>query len=72
MRIGPAVESDHPELFDMLCLAYRPDLRARFRAQVEDDCTYELHQSRIGKVDGKIVSFVRVSDRPIHVAGCSA
>lgn len=69
MDLGPALESDHAELVDMLCLAYRPDLRPRFAAQVKDDCTYELHQSRIGKVDGKIVSYTRVSDRPIYVAG---
>ena len=67
MNIGPAERSDIPELIDMMCLAYRPDLRKRFAVQHEEDCTYELHQSRVGKADGKVVSYVRISDRPIRV-----
>jgi predicted acetyltransferase len=70
MEIGPALDSDHPELIDMVCLAFRPSLRARFSAQVHEDCTYQLHQSRVGKADGKIVSYARVADRPIRVGGC--
>jgi predicted acetyltransferase len=70
VQIGPPLDSDHPELIDMVCLAFRPELRARFSAEVYEDCTYQLHQSRVGKVDGKIVSYARVADRPIRIGSC--
>lgn len=67
MHIAAARESDLPEIVEMLCLAFERGLDNRFRSHLYEDCTYQLHQSRVGKVDGKVVSYARVSNRPIRI-----
>ena len=63
-----AVRADElDELVDMMCAAYRPESRPRFTKHLHQDSSYALHQSRVCVVDGRIVSYVRVPDRPIQI-----
>ena len=41
--------------------------RPRYASQHYADSSYELDQSRVCVVDGKIVSYVRVSDRSMYI-----
>ena len=67
MEVRAASAHELDEIVDMMCLAYRPESRLRFENHLRADSSYRLEQSRVCVVDGKIVSYVRVSDRPIRI-----
>ena len=67
MEIRAAKESEFEEIVDLLCTAFVEKCRPRYTSQMYDDSSYQLHQSRVCVVDGKVVSHVRVSDRSIHI-----
>ena len=67
MEVRAAKANELDEIVDMMCLAYRPESRPRFENHLRADSSYRLDQSRVCVVDGKIVSYVRVSNRPIRI-----
>ena len=67
MEIRAAKESEFGEIVDLLCTAFVEKCRPRYASQMYDDSSYQLHQSRVCVVDGRVVSHVRVSDRSIHI-----
>ena len=67
MEVRAARAHELDEIVDLMCLAYRPESRPRFENHLRADSSYRLDQSRVCIVDGKIVSYVRVSDRPIRI-----
>jgi len=70
MEIRAARESELDAIVEMLCLAFRPTGRERYEKHLKQDSSYRLDQSRVGLVGGKIVSYVRVSDRPMRMGSC--
>jgi len=60
-------ESEIEECIDLAYLVFPDTTSPRFRHHLTDDSSFELEQARVCIADGRIVSFVRVSDRPIHV-----
>ncbi|HIE52076.1 MAG TPA: GNAT family N-acetyltransferase [Armatimonadetes bacterium] len=70
MEIRAARAEELEAIVEMLCRAYRPELRPRATKHLWEDSSYQLHQSRVCLVEGKIVSYVRVSDRPIRIGKC--
>ena len=67
MEIRAAKESEFDEIIDLLCTVFIEKCRPRYTSQIYSDSSYQLHQSRVCIVDGKIVSHIRVSDRAIHI-----
>ena len=67
MEIRAAKETEFDEIIDLLCTVFIAKCRPRYTSQIYSDSSYQLHQSRVCIVDGKIVSHVRVSDRAIHI-----
>jgi len=67
MEIRALRESETAECVDLICLAFSEKSRRRFENQFIGDSSFELEQSRVCIVNGRIVSHVRVSDRPIHI-----
>ena len=69
MEIRAAQASERDEIVDLISAVFVEKCRPRYAAQHYQDSTYQLDQSRVCVVDGKIVSYVRVSDRPIYIGG---
>lgn len=67
MEIRALREGETAECVDLICLAFNEKSRRRFENQFIGDSSFELEQARVCIVDGRIVSHVRVSDRPIHI-----
>ncbi|MCZ6680051.1 MAG: GNAT family N-acetyltransferase [Candidatus Poribacteria bacterium] len=67
MEIRAAKTSEFDEITDLLCTAFVEKCRPRYASQFYQDSSFQLHQSRVCVVDGKIVSHVRVSDRSIYM-----
>jgi len=67
MEIRAAKESEFEEIIDLLCNVFVEKCRPRYASQIYGDSSYQLHQSRVCIVDGKIVSHIRVSERKIHL-----
>ncbi|HVC33396.1 MAG TPA: GNAT family N-acetyltransferase [Chloroflexota bacterium] len=57
---------DLPAIVDLACTAFGEKLRERFRQGLYADSSYRPEQSWVAEVDGRIVSHVRVRDRPIR------
>ena len=67
MEIRAAKAHERDEIVDLISAVFVEKCRPRYASQHYQDSTYELDQSRVCIVDGKIVSYVRVSDRSIYI-----
>jgi predicted N-acetyltransferase YhbS len=67
MEIRGLREGETAECVDLICLAFSEKSRRRFENQFIGDSSFEPEQARVCIVDGRIVSHVRVSDRPIRI-----
>ena len=67
MEIRALRENEIEESIEHVCRAFGKPGHLRFRCHLTDDSSFELEQARVCVADGRIVSYVRVSDRPIHI-----
>ena len=67
MEIRTAKADDRDEIVDLISEVFVEKCRPRYASQHYQDSSYELDQSRVCVVDGKIVSYVRVSDRLMYI-----
>ena len=67
MEIRAAKAHERDEIVDLISAVFVEKCRPRYASQHYQDSSYELDQSRVCVVDGKIVSYVRVSDRSMYV-----
>ena len=67
MEIRAAKADERDEIVDLIAAVFVEKCRPRYASQHYQDSSYELDQSRVCVVDGKIVSYVRVSDRSMHL-----
>ena len=67
MEIRASKESEFEEIINLICTVFVEKCRPRYASQIYHDSSFQLHQSRVCVVDGKVVSHVRVSDRAIHI-----
>ena len=67
MEIRAAKADERDEIVDLISAVFVEKCRPRYASQHYQDSSYELDQSRVCVVDGKIVSYVRVSDRSMHI-----
>lgn len=70
MEIRALREDEIEESIEHVCSVFGKPGHRRFRCHLTDDSSFELEQARVCVEDGRIVSYVRVSDRPIHI-GCA-
>ena len=67
MEIRAAKADERDEIVDLISAVFVEKCRPRYASQHYQDSSYELDQSRVCVVDGKIVSYVRVSDRSMYI-----
>ena len=67
MEIRAAKAHERDEIVDLIAAVFVEKCRPRYASQHYQDSSYELDQSRVCVVDGKIVSYVRVSDRSMYL-----
>ena len=67
MEIRAAKAHERDEIVDLISAVFVEKCRPRYASQHYQDSTYELDQSHVCVVDGKIVSYVRVSDRSMYI-----
>jgi predicted N-acetyltransferase YhbS len=67
MEIRALREDEIEESIEHVSFVFGKPGHLRFRHHMTDDSTFTPEQSRVCVVDGRIVSYVRVSDRPIHI-----
>ena len=67
MEIRAAKVHERDEIVDLISAVFVEKCRPRYASQHYEDSSYELDQSRVCVVDGKIVSYVRVSDRSMYI-----
>jgi len=67
MEIRAAREGEQEEIIDLLAEVFATQCRPRYASQIYQDSSYRLEQSRVGLVNGKIVSHLRISDRVVCV-----
>ena len=67
MEIRTSKAHERDEIVDLISAVFVEKCRPRYASQHYQDSTYELDQSRVCVVDGKIVSYVRVSDRSMYI-----
>ena len=67
MEIRAAKAHERDEIVDLISAVFVEKCRPRYASQHYQDSSYELDQSRVCVVDGKIVSYVRVSDRLMYI-----
>ena len=67
MEIRAAKAHERDDIVDLISAVFVEKCRPRYASQHYQDSSYELDQSRVCVVDGKIVSYVRVSDRSMHI-----
>ena len=67
MEIRAAKSGERNEIVDLISAVFVEKCRPRYASQHYQDSTYGLDQSRVCVVDGKIVSYVRVSDRLMYI-----
>jgi predicted N-acetyltransferase YhbS len=67
MEIRALREAEIEEAIEHVCLAFGKPGHVRFRYHVTHDSSFTLEQARVCVIDGRIVSYVRVSDRPIRI-----
>ena len=67
MEIRAAKAHERDEIVDLISAVFVEKCRPRYASQHYQDSSYELDQSRVCVVDGKIVSYVRVSNRSMYI-----
>ena len=67
MEIRAAKADERDEIVDLISAVFVEKCRPRYASQHYQDSSYELDQSRVCVVDGKIVSYVRVSNRSMYI-----
>ena len=67
MEIREAKADERDEIVDLISAVFVEKCRPRYASQHYQDSSYELDQSRVCVVDGKIVSYVRVSNRSMYI-----
>ena len=67
MEIRAAREGEQEEIINLLADVFAPQCRPRYASQIYQDSSYHLEQSRVGLVEGKIVSHLRISDRVVSI-----
>ena len=67
MEIRAAKADERNEIVDLISAVFVEKCRPRYASQHYQDSSYELDQSRVCVVDGKIVSYVRVSHRSMYI-----
>ncbi len=67
MEIRAAKAHERDEIVDLISAVFVEKCRPRYASQHYQDSSYELDQSRVCVVNGKIVSYVRVSDRSMYI-----
>ena len=67
MEIRAAKAHERDEIVDLISAVFVEKCRPRYASQHYQDSSYELDQSRVCIVDGKIVSYVRISDRSMYI-----
>ena len=67
MEIRAAKAHERDEIIDLISAVFVEKCRPRYASQHYQDSSYQLDQSRVCIVDGKIVSYVRVSDRSMFI-----
>ncbi len=60
-------ENEIEEAIAHVCSVFGKPGHPRFRYHLTGDSSFELEQARVCVVDGRIVSYLRISDRPIHI-----
>ena len=67
MEIRAAKAHERDEIVNLISAVFVEKCRPRYASQHYQDSSYELDQSRVCVVDGKIVSYVRISDRSMYI-----
>jgi len=67
MQIRALREDEIEQSIEHVSFVFGKPGHLRFRHHMTDDSTFAPEQSRVCVADGRIVSYVRVSDRPIHI-----
>lgn len=67
MEIREAKADERDEIVDLISAVFVEKCRPRYASQHYEDSSYALNQSRVCVVDGKIVSYVRVSNRSMYI-----
>ncbi len=67
MEIRAAKAHERDEIVDLISAVFVEKCRPRYASQHYQDSSYELDQSRVCVVDGKIVSYVRISNRLMYL-----
>lgn len=67
MEIRALRQDEIEQAIDHVCQVFGKPGHARFRHHLTGDSSFELEQARVCVADGRIVSFVRISDRPIRI-----
>lgn len=69
MEIRGARESELEEIVDLVSDVFVERCRPRYASMHLQDSTYKIHQSRVCVNEGRITSYVRVSERQMHIGG---
>jgi len=67
MEIRALREDEIEEAIEHVCLVFGKPGHVRFRYHVTHDSSFAVEQARVCVIDGRIVSYVRVSERPIRI-----
>ena len=67
MEVRGVLKSELEETIHLNCLVFRPDGHARYRQYVEDDCSYQLDQTRVVVVDKRVVATLRIWERRMRI-----
>ena len=60
-------KTEMAEMIDLQCVVFMKDGHERYRRYLLEDSSYDWDQSRVGVVDGRIVSTLRIWDRILRV-----
>ena len=67
MDVRSVLKSELEETIHLNCLVFRPDGHTRYRQYVEDDCSYQLDQTRVVVVDKRVVATLRIWERRMRI-----
>ena len=67
MDVRSVLKSELEETIHLNCLVFRLDGHTRYRQYVEDDCSYQLDQSRVVVVDKRVVATLRIWERRMRI-----
>ena len=67
MDVRSVLKSELEETIHLNCLVFRSDGYTRYQQYVEDDCSYQLDQTRVVVVDKRVVATLRIWERRMRI-----